>query len=66
MSDLTRPLELSVLLVSLSLWKEIGYCIHLSPKAGESGWMKKRFGRWGSDFPLTSQRSLFHCTEDDH
>ena len=45
-----------MLLLNLSLWKEITFCIHCSPVAGLSGWMYIRFGISGSALPATNHR----------
>ena len=47
-----------MLLLNLSLWKEITFCIHCSPVAGLSGWIYIRFGISGSAFPATIHRLM--------
>ena len=53
---LTRPCLSEMLLVSLSLWKEMIFCIHCSPVAGLSGWMYILFGISGSALPAITHR----------
>ena len=55
---LTKPCLSDMLLLNLSLWKEITFCIHCSPVAGLSGWIYIRFGISGSAFPATIHRLM--------
>ena len=63
---LTKPCLSDMLLLNLSLWKEITFCIHCSPVAGLSGWMYIRFGISGSALPATNHRLEKYRSKPGH
>lgn len=58
--SLTCPWSSSSLLVSLSLSKLTTWRIHVSPEAGESGWMYTLGGTGESAFPATIHLELWY------
>lgn len=57
--ELTCPWSSSSLLVSFSLSKLTTWRIHVSPEAGESGWMYTLGGTGESAFPATIHFELW-------